>query len=80
MNDPEVTMSNAVAPGTLIAQAKAVEAAGQAITLATKTPASLKPVADQLTCFAEGRPHSSRHLKVPFFALSGVWAHQPAKR
>ena len=47
MNDPEVTMSRAIAPGTLIAQAKAVEAAGQAITLVMKVSAPLKSIADQ---------------------------------
>jgi len=47
MNDPEVTMSKAIAPGTLIAQSRAIEAAGQAITLVMKVSAPLKSIADQ---------------------------------
>jgi four helix bundle protein len=56
MNDPEVTMSNAIAPGTLIAHAKAVEAAGQTITLVMKVPAPLKSIADQAIRSASSVP------------------------
>ena len=48
MNDPEVTMSNAVTNNNLIAQEKALEAAGVAIALAMRVPAPLKSIADQV--------------------------------
>ena len=48
MNDPEVTMSNAVTNNNLIAREKALEAAGLAVTLAMRVPAPLKSIADQV--------------------------------
>jgi len=39
MNDPEVTMSNAATNTTLMAHAKALEAAGIAIKLVMRVPA-----------------------------------------
>ncbi len=42
MNDPEVTMSNALSNNNLIAHEKALEAAGIAITLAMRVPAPLR--------------------------------------
>jgi four helix bundle protein len=48
MNDPEVTMLNALADTRLIAHRRALEAAGIAIKLAMRVPAPLKPIADQV--------------------------------
>jgi four helix bundle protein len=48
MNDPEVTVSNALNNVNLIAQEKALEAAGDAITLVMRVPAALKSIADQV--------------------------------
>ena len=48
MNDPEVTMSNALNNTNLIAHEKALEAAGDAITLVMRVPAPLKSIADQV--------------------------------
>jgi len=56
MNDPEVTMSNAIAPGTLIAHAKALEAAAIAIKLVMRVPAPLKSIADQVIRSASSVP------------------------
>jgi hypothetical protein len=48
MNDPEVTMSNALTNTNLVAHAKALEAAGIAVALAMRVPAPLKSIADQV--------------------------------
>ena len=56
MNDPEVTMSNAVAETKLIAHEKAVEAAGIAIALVMRVPAPLKAIADQVIRSASSVP------------------------
>jgi four helix bundle protein len=48
MNDPEVTMSNALNNTNLFAHEKALEAAGDSITLVMRVPAPLKPIADQV--------------------------------
>jgi four helix bundle protein len=48
MNDPEVTMSNALTNTELIAHEKALEAAGDAISLVMRVPAPLKSIADQV--------------------------------
>jgi four helix bundle protein len=48
MNDPEVTMPNALTNTNLIAHEKALEAAGDAITLVMRVPAPLKSIADQV--------------------------------
>jgi four helix bundle protein len=47
MNDSEVTMSNALTNTKLVAHEKALEAAGDAVTLAMRVPAPLKSIADQ---------------------------------
>jgi four helix bundle protein len=47
MNDPEVTMSNALETPRFVAHEKALEAAGIAIALAKRIPAPLKSIADQ---------------------------------
>jgi four helix bundle protein len=56
MNDPEVTMSNAVSNTNLIAYTKALEAAGIAIKLVSRVPAPLKSIADQLIRSASSVP------------------------
>ena len=56
MNDPEVTMSNAVTNTNLIAIEKALEAAGMAIQLVMRVPAPLKSVADQVIRSASSVP------------------------
>jgi hypothetical protein len=48
MNDPEMNMSSALAHHNLVAHEKAVEAAGDAITLVVRVPAALKSIADQV--------------------------------
>ena len=56
MNDPEVTMSNAVPETKLVAHEKAVEAAGIAIALVMRVPAPLKSNADQVIRSASSVP------------------------
>ena len=56
MNDPEVTMSNAPTNSNLIAHEKALEAAGDAITLVMRIPAPLKSIADQVIRSASSVP------------------------
>ena len=56
MNDPEVTMCNALANTSLIAHEKALAAAGTAIALVMRVPAPLKPIADQVIRSASSVP------------------------
>jgi four helix bundle protein len=56
MNDPEVTMSNALINTNLVAHEKALEAAGIAITLVMRVPAPLKSIADQVIRSASSVP------------------------
>jgi len=56
MNDPEVTMPNALAKTDLIAHKKALEAAGNAVTLVLRVPAPLKSTADQVIRSANSVP------------------------
>jgi len=56
MNDPEVTMPDALANTDLIARSKALEAAGTAIKLVMRVPAPLKPIADQVIRSASSVP------------------------
>ncbi len=56
MNDPEVTMSNALANTNLIAHEKALAAAGDAIALVLRVPAPLKSIADQVIRSASSVP------------------------
>jgi four helix bundle protein len=48
MNDPEVTMLDALPNSNLTAYRRAIEAAGTAIDLAKRVPAPLKSLADQV--------------------------------
>jgi four helix bundle protein len=56
MNDPEVTMPNAIANTNLVALDKALEAASSAITLVMRVPAPLKSIADQVIRSASSVP------------------------
>ena len=56
MNDPEVTMSKAVANTNLIAHVNALEAAGGAIQFVMKIPVPLKSIADQVIRSASSVP------------------------
>jgi four helix bundle protein len=56
MNETEITMLNALPENTLIAQSKALEAAGMAIALVTRVPAPLKSIADQVIRSASSVP------------------------
>ena len=56
MNDPEVTMSDAHTNTNVIAHEKALEAAGDAITLVMRVPAPLKSIADQVIRSASSVP------------------------
>jgi len=56
MNDPEVTMPNAVSDTNLVAYTKALEAAGIAVKLVLRVPAPLKSIADQLIRSASSVP------------------------
>ena len=87
MNDPEVTMSNALANTNLIAHEKALEAAGQAITLVMRVPAPLKSIADQVirsassvpANLAEGHGRSGRdryhHWRIAYASAREVDSH-----
>jgi len=56
MNDPEVTMSNALANANLVAHEMALAAAGDAISLVLRVPAPLKSIADQVIRSASSVP------------------------
>ena len=56
MNDPEVTMSNALTNTNLVAHEKALEAAGIAIKLVMRVPPPLKSIADQVIRSASSVP------------------------
>ena len=87
MNDPEVTMSNVLANANLIAHEKALQAAGDAITLVMRVPAPLKSIADQVirsassvpANLAEGHGRSSRdrfhHWRIAYASAKEVESH-----
>jgi four helix bundle protein len=56
MNDPEVTMLDALPTSNLTAYRKAIEAAGLAIELVRRVPAPLKCLADQVIRSASSVP------------------------
>jgi len=56
MNDPEVTMNNALPTRNLIAYEKAIEAASEAVSLLRRVPAPLKSLADQVIRSASSVP------------------------
>jgi four helix bundle protein len=87
MNDPEVTMSNAVSNTNLVAYAKALDAAGIAIKLALGVPAPLKSIADQVirsansvpANIAEGHGRTGRdrmhHWRIAYASAKEVESH-----
>ncbi len=56
MNDPEVTMQNAIPQPGLAAHRSALEAAGAAIKLVMRLPAPLKSIGDQVIRSASSVP------------------------
>ena len=56
MNDPEVIMSDAYQGNQLIVYGKAIEAAGEAISLVKRVPAPVKSLADQVIRSASSVP------------------------
>jgi four helix bundle protein len=87
MNDPEVTMSNVLSNTKLLALEKALEAAGDAITLGLRVPAPLKSIADQVirsassvpANLAEGHGRSGRdrfhHWRIAYASAKEVDSH-----
>jgi four helix bundle protein len=87
MNDPEVTMTDALTNTRLIAHEKALEAAGDAITLVMRVPAPLKSIADQVirsassvaANLAEGHGRSGRdrlyHWRIAYASAKEVDSH-----
>ncbi len=87
MNDPEVTMHNAI-PGTgFAAHRLALEAAGAAIKLVMRLPAQLRPIGDQVirsassvpANLAEGHGRSGRdrlhHWRIAYASAKEVDSH-----
>jgi four helix bundle protein len=56
MNDPELTMNNALLKNKLNATEKAIAAAAEAISLARRAPVPLKSIADQVIRSASSVP------------------------
>jgi len=87
MNDPEVTMNNALPKNNLIATEKAIEAAAAAISLVKRVPAPLKAIADQVVRsassvpanLAEGHGRSGRdrmhHWRIAYASAKEVDTH-----
>jgi len=87
MNDPEVTMNNALPKNNLIATEKAIEAAAAAISLVKRVPAPLKTIADQVVRsassvpanLAEGHGRSGRdrlhHWRIAYASAKEVDTH-----
>ena len=87
MNDPEVTMLDALPNSNLIVYRKAIEAAGAAISLAMRVPAPLKSLGDQVirsassvpANLAEGHGRSGRdrlhHWRIAFASAKEVDCH-----
>ena len=87
MNDPEVTMSNAVAKTKLVAHEKAILAAAIAIALVERVPAPLNSIADQVirsassvpANLAEGHGRTGRvrlnHWRIAYASAKEVESH-----
>ena len=87
MNDPEVTMLDALPNSNLIAHCKALEAAGSAINLVVRVPAPFKSLADQVIRSAssvpanlsEGHGRSGRdrvhHWRIAYASAKEVDSH-----
>ncbi len=87
MNDPEVTMLDAIPQPGLAAHRLALEAAGAAIKLVMRLPAPLKPIGDQVirsassvpANLAEGHGRSGRdrlhHWRIAYASAKEVDSH-----
>ena len=87
MNKPEVTMNNEPPNGNLIATEKAIQASAEAISMARRVPAPLKPIADQVIRSAssvpanlsEGHGRSGRdrlhHWRIAYASAKEVDSH-----
>jgi four helix bundle protein len=87
MNDPEVTMNNALPKNNLIATEKAIQAAAATISLVKGVPAPLKTIADQAVRsaasvpakLAEGHGRSGRdrihHWRIAYASAKEVDTH-----
>ena len=87
MNDPEVIMLAASHNGNLVAQSKALEAAGIALSLVVRVPAPLKSLADQVVRsassvaanLAEGHGRSGRdrmhHWRIAYGSAKEIEVH-----
>jgi four helix bundle protein len=87
MNDPEVTMNNALPKNNLIATEKAIKAAAAAISIVKRVPAPLKSIADQVVRsassvpanLAEGHGRSGRdrihHWRIAYASAKEVDTH-----
>jgi len=87
MNDPEVTMNNALPKNNLFATEKAIEAAAVAISLVKRVPAPLTTIADQVVRsassvpanLAEGHGRSGRdrnhHWRIAYGSAKEVDTH-----
>jgi len=87
MNDPEVTMLDALSNSNLNAHRKALEAAGAAIALVLRVPAPLKSLADQVirsassvpANLAEGHGRAGRdrfhHWRIAYASAKEVDSH-----
>jgi four helix bundle protein len=87
MNDPEVTMLDAIPQPGLAAHREALEAAGAAIKLVMRLPAPLKPIGDQVirsansvpANLAEGHGRSGRdrlhHWRIAYASAKEVDSH-----
>ena len=87
MNDPEVIMLDALPANDLIVYGKAVEAAGEAISLVRRVPAPLRSLADQVirsassvpANIAEGHGRSGRdrlqHWRIAYGSAKEVDCH-----
>ena len=87
MNDPEVTMIDALSSSNLTACRKAIEAAGIAIELVSRVPAPLKSLADQVirsassvpANLAAGHGRNGRdrihHWRIAYASAKGVDCH-----
>jgi four helix bundle protein len=87
MNDPEVIMTNALPATGFDALDKALEAASIAVSLVTRVPSPLKPIADQVVRsassvsanIAEGAGRSGRdrahHWRIAYASAKEVDCH-----
>ena len=87
MNDPEVIMLDALHTSNLIVHRRAIDAAGEALSLVVRVPAPLKSLADQVVRaassvpanLAEGHGRSGRdrhhHWRIAYASAKEVDSH-----